>query len=67
MKNIYSITARRCHSTSSRVEKCIRSAIHARTCPTSYLQLFHGDPTSRKVIMYVYTYLKGIVMKGGAV
>lgn len=61
MKNIYSITARRCHSTSSRVEKCIRSAIHAADMPNSYLQLFHGDPTSRKVIMYVYTYLKGIV------
>lgn len=35
--------------------------IHAADMPNSYLQLFHGDPTSRKVIMYVYTYLKGIV------
>ena len=34
---------------------------NAADMPNSYLQLFHGDPTSRKVIMYVYTYLKGIV------
>ena len=60
MKNVYSITAKRCHSTSSRVEKCIRSAIHAARMPSDYRRLFHGDPTSRKVIMYVYTCFIGI-------
>ncbi|MFR9256821.1 MAG: hypothetical protein ACLVJ6_15735 [Merdibacter sp.] len=45
------------------MEKCIRSAIHAADMPNSYLWLFHGDPTSRKVIVYVYTYLKNR-MKG---
>ena len=61
MKNIYSLIAKRCHSTSSRVEKCIRSAIHAAIRPEDYREIFHGDATNRKVIMYVYTYLKGIV------
>ncbi len=60
MKNIYSMIAKRCHSTSSRVEKCIRSAIHAAPIPADYHEIFHGEATNRKVIMYVYTCLKGI-------
>ncbi|WP_075876340.1 sporulation initiation factor Spo0A C-terminal domain-containing protein [Merdibacter massiliensis] len=61
MKNLYSIIAKQYHSTSSRVEKCIRSAIHSAKMPKKYSDLFHGDPTNRKIIMYVYTCLKGII------
>ena len=60
MKNIYSATARQYHTTSVRVEKCIRSAIHAAPIPSAYRPFFQGDPTSRKVIMYIYACLKGI-------
>ena len=60
MKHLYSMTARRCHTTAERVEKCIRTAVHAAQLPPFFLQVFHDDPTSRKVVMYVYACLKGI-------
>lgn len=60
MKQIYSLTAKVYHTTSIRVEKCMRSAVHAADAQTMQL-LFQGNPTNRKIIMYVYACLKGIV------
>lgn len=60
MKHLYSLTARRCHTTAERVEKCIRTAIHSAHIPPFFLEVFHDDPTNRKVVMYVYTCLKGV-------
>ena len=64
MKHLYSLTARRCHTTAERVEKCIRTAIHSAHIPPFFLEVFHDDPTNRKVVMYVYTCLKGVALKG---
>ena len=60
MKHLYSLTARRCHTTAERVEKCIRTAIHSAHIPPFFLEVFHDDPTNRKVVMYVYTCVKGV-------
>ena len=42
MKNIYSITARRCHSTSSRWRSASAAPSMRRTCPTAIFSCFTG-------------------------
>lgn len=66
MGNMYSETARRHHTTATRVEKSIRTAIHYafRTQPEK-ICIYNTKPTSSQVILYISEKLKLYEERGG--